>query len=235
VTRYLSVLMALCLLAACDVPATVTPVAAVPTEVSDELVGRDAARRAFVQVQTALEPVAERECRFRTNGVNCDFRIVLDPDTKAPSNAFQTEDKTGRPIIIFTLALLEDARNVDEIAFVMAHEAAHHIEGHLDRQRRNAALGAVIFSGIATRNGATAADVKRAGELGAAVGARSYSKDFELEADELGTIIAARAGFSPVRGAAFFNRIPDPGDRFLGTHPPNAERIAIVQKTAARL
>jgi len=72
-------------------------------------------------------------------------------------------------------------------------------------------------------------------EIGAAVGARTYSKDFELEADRLGTIIAARAGYNPVRGAEFFNRVPDPGDQFLGTHPPNAERVRIVQQTAARL
>jgi hypothetical protein len=29
--------------------------------------------------------------------------------------------------------------------------------------------------------------------------------------------------------------LPDPGDRFLGTHPPNAERKALVRQTVARL
>ncbi|HAB36898.1 MAG TPA: peptidase M48, partial [Rhodobacteraceae bacterium] len=33
----------------------------------------------------------------------------------------------------------------------------------------------------------------------------------------------------------FFNRIPDPGNRFLGTHPPNSQRIATVERTAAGL
>jgi len=56
-----------------------------------------------------------------------------------------------------------------------------------------------------------------------------------LEADRLGTVITARAGFNPVRGAEFFNRIPDPGNRFLGTHPPNAARMEIVRRTAAGL
>ena len=58
---------------------------------------------------------------------------------------------------------------------------------------------------------------------------------FELEADALGAEIALRAGFDPVRGAAFFNRLPDPGDQFLGTHPPTANRLAVVAKTVARL
>jgi len=77
--------------------------------------------------------------------------------------------------------------------------------------------------------------VRSAQELGAAVGARTYSKEFELEADRLGTIITKRAGYDPLRGAEFFTRIPDPGNRFLGTHPPNAQRIQTVRETAARL
>ena len=67
------------------------------------------------------------------------------------------------------------------------------------------------------------------------VGARSYSKNFELEADALGTIITARAGYDPLRGAEFFARIPDPGDKFLGTHPPNASGLDTVRRTAAGL
>jgi len=76
--------------------------------------------------------------------------------------------------------------------------------------------------------------IQAAQEFGAALGARSYSKDFELEADALGTVIAAKAGYNPLRGAEFFFRIPDPGNTFLGTHPANADRLAIVQRTAAR-
>ena len=193
------------------------------------------AERAFVQVTRRLEPVAERECRARTSGVNCDFRIVVDSNPNRPSNAYQTLDSNNRPVIAFTTKLIQEARNADELAFVMGHEAAHHIEGHIGRQQQNAIAGAVIFAGLATLSGANASAVENATELGAQVGARSYSKEFELEADALGTIITHRAGYSPVRGSAFFTRIPDPGDKFLGTHPPNAARIQIVRKTAAGL
>ena len=131
----------------------------------------------------------------------------------------------------FTLALIGDARNEDELAFVLGHETAHHIAGHIERQQQNAVAGAVIFSGLATLAGGGSEAVRTAQRLGAEVGARSYSKDFELEADALGTIITARAGFNPLRGAEFFTRIPDPGDKFLGTHPPNASRIDVVRRT----
>ena len=206
-----------------------------PATASAEQLSANQAARSFVQVVRTVEPVAERECRARTQGVNCDFNIVVDDRPGQPANAYQTVDRNGRPVIAFTLALIADVRNEDELAFVMGHEAAHHIAGHIGRQQQNAVAGAVIFAGLATLSGGNAEAVRNAQELGAQVGARSYSKDFELEADALGTIITARAGYKPVRGAQFFARIPDPGDKFLGTHPPNAARIAIVRKTAANL
>lgn len=191
----------------------------------------------FVRTVGTVEPVAEAEClRLSGPARNCDFRIVVDDRPGMPPNAFQTVDSAGRPVIAFTLALIAEARNADELAFVMAHEAAHHIAGHLERQNRNATLGAVVFGQLASALGTSDPEALRsAQELGAVVGARTYSQDFELEADELGTIIAIRAGYDPLLGAAFFDRIPDPGDRFLGTHPPNAARIATVRQTVAAM
>ena len=189
----------------------------------------------FNSVVARVEPIAERECRARTKGMNCDFQIVVDKRPNQPPNAFQTVDKNGRPILAFNLALIANVRNKDELAFVMGHEAAHHIEGHLARAKNNAIAGAIILGGIAAITGASSGAVQSATDLGASVGARSYSKDFELEADALGTVITKRAGYNPVRGAQFFTQIPDPGNRFLGTHPPNAQRIETVKRVNASL
>lgn len=235
--RVLAGLTLLLFVAACDdavISSAPTSTGPLPTarNVPDELRNRSQTERAFVQIVERVEPVAERECRARTSGVNCDFRILVDDRPNQPANAFQTLDKNERPIIVFTLKLLDEARNVDEIAFVMGHEAAHHVAGHIARQKQNAAAGAVIFGTLASAAGT---DIAAAQRIGAQVGARSYSKDFELEADALGTVITTRAGYNPVKGAEFFNRIPDPGDRFLGTHPPNAQRIETVRRTAAGL
>lgn len=189
------------------------------------------ATRNFAAVVASVEPVAERECRIRAPGLDCDFRIVVDDRPGQPPNAFQTVDRAGRPVIGFTLALIADARNRDELAFVLGHEAAHHIAGHLPRTQQSAVAGALILGTLAGLAGGAAADIQNAQDIGATVGARRFSKEFELEADALGTVIAYRAGFDPARGAEFFGRIPDPGNRFLGTHPPNAERRAIVLRT----
>ncbi len=198
-----------------------------------------AQRQAIENFNTAaarIEPVAERLCRQRSPRQNCDFQIVVDNRPNQPVNAFQTLDRNGRPIIAFTVPLIEDARNRDEIAFVMAHEAAHHIEGHIARQQANAQIGAVLIGGLVGALGANdQSTIDIASRIGAGVGARSYSKDFELEADALGARIAAAAGFDPLNGAQFFFRVPDPGDRFLGTHPANADRLRTVQRVAAGL
>lgn len=221
------------LTAACDTVSTGAP-GTPPVAYEPSMTPAEAAR-SFGEVVTAVEPVAEAECRRLTPRQNCDFLIVVDPRRDSGPNAFQSEDRAGRPVITFTVGLIASVDNADELAFIMSHEAAHHIKGHLARQRENAEAGAIVFRGLATLTGGNASDVANAEKLGAAVGARTYSKEFELEADQLGTIIAYRAGYNPLRGAQFFARIPDPGDRFLGTHPPNAARLDMVRRTAAGL
>ena len=233
--RFFGAVAAVVLVAACEpIPAS-GPMTSQPVQNAQPALNGQQTTRNFLRVLQTVEPVAERECRARTSGINCDFNIVVDDRPDQPANAYQTEDKAGRPVIAFTLALIADARNEDELAFVMGHEASHHIEGHIARQQQNAVAGAVIFAGLASLSGGDSSAVETAQRLGAQVGARTYSKDFELEADALGTIITARAGYNPLRGAEFFTRIPDPGDRFLGTHPPNASRLDTVRRTAAGL
>ena len=190
--------------------------------------------RSLIAAVDAVEPVAEALCRDRAPDLNCDFEFAVDTNPNAPPNAFQTLDRNGQPLIAFSVSLLAQTRNADEIAFILSHEAAHHIEGHLARQRRNATIGAAIMGQLVGISGDPDAG-RKAAEFGAAIGARTYSKDFELEADALGTVIAARAGYNPLRGAEFFFRIPDPGNSFLGTHPANADRVRVVRRVAGSL
>ena len=211
------------------------PSAPPPTLPAAEVQAGRVAAETFVAVVARVEPVAERYCRERGVARNCDFRIVVDDRPGQPPNAFQTVDSFNRPVIGFTLALIADARNADELAFVLGHEAAHHVEGHIPKRQDQAMSGALMAGILAQASGLSPEEVKQAQSLGAEVAARSYSKDFELQADALGAEIALVAGFDPVRGAAFFDRLPDPGDKFLGSHPPNAARKAVVAATVRRL
>lgn len=235
--------LALC---ACDVPAiaplsdpqrprTASQIASAPPPLSAPI----SATQMFSYVVSAVQPVATRECHRRTTQVNCDFQVVIDPRKRARANAYQSVDETGRPVLTFTRALINQVQNPDELAFILSHEAAHHVLRHLSRQAQNADAGAETFADLATLTGGSAADVASAQKLGAAVGAYSYTKEFELEADELGTIITHRAGYNPLIGAQFFTSFSGPasgsGPGFFSTHPPNAERLDLVRRTSARL
>ena len=207
---------------------------ATPAAVAASAPDARTAVRSLIAAVEAIEPVAEAMCRDRAPDLNCDFDFAIDTNPNSAPNAFQTLDASGRPLIAFTVSLLAQTRNADEVAFVLSHEAAHHIAGHLARQRRNATIGAAIMGQLVGLSNDP--DVgRKAAEFGAAVGARTYSKDFELEADALGTVIAAQAGYNPLIGAEFFFRIPDPGNTFLGTHPANGDRLRTVQRAAAQM
>ena len=210
------------------------PPALPPATVQPAEPGR-AAAETFISVVQRVEPVAESYCRARGVARTCDFRIVVDDRPGQPPNAFQTLDRAGRPVIGFTLALIADARNPDELAFVLGHEAAHHIAGHIPKRQDQALSGALLAGVLAQASGLSPEEVRAAQNMGAEVAARSYSKEFELEADQLGAEIALVAGYDPIRGSGFFDRLPDPGDKFLGSHPPNAQRKALVEATVRRL
>lgn len=229
-------LIAAMALAACEVtPVTVDTGTAPPrTAASAAPSGGGTSIATFRAVVARVEPVAEQMCRSRTRNTNCDFNIVVDTNPRLPPNAFQTLDDRGRPVIGFTATLIREMLNADELAFALSHEAAHHIEGHIPQTQSSAMTGALLGTVLGTMAGLDAQGVETAQRIGGTVGARRFSKGFELEADSLGARIARAAGYDPVVGVQYFMRAPDPGDRFLGTHPPNADRIAAVRLVAAQ-
>lgn len=191
--------------------------------------------RDFRTIVARVEPVAERTCRAKSGNRNCDFHIVLDTRPDQPPNAFQTLEENGRPLLVVNQTLINELSNADEIAFVISHEAAHHISDHLTRQQASTYAGALAAGLAAAAIGASTSAISAAQEFGAYTGSRAYSKNYELEADSLGAQIAYYAGYDPERGVAYFTRAPDPGNVFLGTHPPNTQRVDTVRKTMAKL
>ncbi len=226
-TRF-ALLAALPLLAACvtttDAPPS-EPLPKVTRTGSPQTVGD------YRAVASRVEPVAEAFCRQRLPRSQCDFKIILDSRKELGANAYQTYEKDGRPVIGMTPALLRVLKNHDEVAFVIAHEAAHHIEGHISQTQSTAQAGAILGAVLGSAVGLDTAGVDLATNIGGTVGARRFSKDFELEADALGARITQRAGYNAVRGVLYFQDAADPGDQFLGTHPPNADRIRVVRRS----
>ncbi len=216
-------------LSACNVETNSPP----PTQAAPKVTrtGSPQSVADFRAVVARVEPVAERACRRMRPRSNCDFAISVDTRTNQPPNAFQTYNRAGRPQLVFNAALLRQMRNRDEVAFALAHEAAHHIEAHITQTQTSARTGALIGAVFGSVVGLDQAGVEVATNIGGTVGARRYSKGFELEADSLGAKIAQSAGYNPLRGVLYFQDARDPGDQFLGTHPPNADRIQTVRNS----
>ncbi len=190
----------------------------------------------FLSVVDLVEPVAERVCRAEAAeaGPTCDFQIVVDSRPGLAPNVYQTSDPAGRPIIVFTVALIGEARNRQELAFVLGHEAAHHIAGHSpDPLIKPAAVppGTLSTKG----SGVVAPPACTAKSIAEDPGTCRYTGGSELEADALGAVIAYRAGFDPVEGAEFFRRGAEAGTGFRAAHPQDAERIETVRRTMADL
>ena len=232
IRRTLTPIIGLLALTACEVE-TSAPPSSEPVAVARR-VGTPQSIADFRVVARRVEPVAESACRRMRPRLNCDFAIVIDDRKGQPANAYQTYDKSGRPIIAFTPALLREMKNRHEVAFALSHEAAHHIEGHISQTQTSATTGAVLGAVFGSLAGLDASGVDLATNIGGTVGARRYSKGFELEADALGARIAQSAGYDPLRGVLYFQDAADPGDRFLGTHPPNADRIRVVRANVGR-
>lgn len=192
-------------------------------------------RADFNAVVARMRPVATQVCRERSPHLDCNFLVILDDRPGRAPNAFHTRDERGRPVIGFTLALIDELRSHDEIALIFGHEAAHHIADHIPRMQEQAMTGAILGGLVASLSGMDQTSAQRLVNTSASVGARRYAKTFELEADRIGAYIAARGGYDPMRGAQVFRRIPDPGNQFLGSHPANSERLREIERAVANM
>lgn len=201
-------------------------------------------RADFVRVAGRVEPVAETFCREEIPNAPpayCNYRVIFETDPEAPPNAFQTLDDNGRPVIVVTGALLREMRSDDEIAFVLSHEAAHHIAQHIPKQQASQVFGAAVAGGLAAALGgdyATSQGIQDAMDFGAFVGGRAYSQRYELEADWLGAFIADRAGYNPERGAQIFGRpalASSGGPVLLSTHPASPNRLDLVAQASREI
>jgi predicted Zn-dependent protease len=127
------------------------------------------------------------------------------------------------------------ARNVSELAGVIAHEIGHVAERHIaenyNRQRntgigvRAAALAAAIFAGPAAASAA-----QLGGSLAGVAYINSFGREAELEADSFAVDTLPRAGYDPNGLVTFFQTLQGenggaPSD-FLSSHPATADRAA---------
>lgn len=240
----LAILISLGILASCTVETT-QPTASKPPPKSEKPAAKkptapkvtqsaNAGVASYKRVAKRVEPVAESVCRSFSKDrppTFCDFQLKVDPNPKAAPNAYQSIGRDGRPIITFNVNMLRTVKNDQEVAFIMGHEAGHQIARHLLKKRSNAQAGAVLGAILVAAAGG---NPQSGADLGGFIGAQSYSKSFELQADRIGAHIAYRAGYDPLIGAKSFERTGG-SNSLLSTHPPGPDRYQTVVRTVAEI
>ena len=141
--------------------------------------------------------------------------------------------------IVFYLGILAKLQLTDnEVAMIMGHEVAHALLEHArERMGKTMAtrgaieIGAAIFGlgGL----GRTAAD------MGGQLLTLQFSRSDESEADALGLLLAARAGYDPRAGITLWQKMGAVSKgkqaEFLSTHPSGESRIKELEARQARV
>jgi len=213
----------------------------------DVRIGRDAARKVEqqfpilndTQVQNYVEQVGERLVaaipqEFRQPGFDYRFQVVNASDI----NAFALP---GGPMFV-NRGMIEAARNEGEMAGVMAHEISHVALRHATAQQTkvnnplNQILGIGAILGGAILAGEAGA---QAGQVAAAGYFLRYSRDYETQADTLGSQIMAEAGYDPRDLANMFQTIANQGGgrgpEWLSSHPDPGNRFQKINREAQLL
>ena len=99
--------------------------------------------------------------------------------------------------VMVTKGLYRQLKNEAELAGVLGHEIGHVVKKHqlkLIQKQQMISLGAGLLGG---KLGANDQTIQKVIGSGAEICARSLDKDAEYEADRIGTVLAARAGYEP--------------------------------------
>ena len=148
----------------------------------------------------------------------------------------------GGKIFVYT-GLLNIVENEDQLATVIGHEVAHALARHGAERMSMMQLGdigrklAIQASGGKYQNA-----INQVYGISANYGVfLPYSRSFEYEADEIGLILMAKAGYNPHEAIRFWQRMIQAtrGMRkppeFASTHPSDENRIRRLQAIIARM
>lgn len=174
------------------------------------------------------------------------------PDAKWEFVVFESEDANafalpGGKVGVYT-GLLKLAESDAELATVMGHEIGHVIARHGAERMSEAMListaGEIAGTALEAKTGAQQRQIFDLAYGGIATVGRvlPHSRANESEADRMGAIYAARAGYDPRASISFWQKMvaqkkaaekaaPAPGKLagFFSTHPADEKRIADLQ------
>ena len=171
-------------------------------------------------------PVLEVGRRIAGVADRPDFRwqfVVID-DTRTV-NAFCLP---GGKVAVYT-GILPVVQDTNGLAVVLGHEIAHAVARHGAERMSQQEVVSAVGTAIGIAGGQNAGLLLAAYGAGAQLGVLlPYSRAHESEADHIGLILMAKAGYDPRGALEFWRRMESRGGKqppeFLSTHPGHGTR-----------
>ena len=186
----------------------------------------DLVKRVGSKIQQAVTKFFQQKgLGSRLNGYKWEFNLVNSPEVNAWC-------MPGGKVVVYS-GLLNVTKDEASLAFVMGHEIAHAIARHGNERMSEAIIaetGALALDTyLQTQQVKSRALFNQAYAIGTQVGVMlPFSRMHESEADKMGMVFMALAGYDPSKSPEFWKRMQAAGGskppEFLSTHPSDASR-----------
>jgi putative metalloprotease len=143
-----------------------------------------------------------------------DAFVMCDP--KEEVNAFITQANKNDFLVVIQLGLLKVLKTEDEVAGVIGHEIGHGVKRHGEKRQGNTA-GVVVGANLAVSG---------------------YSRENEVDADDLGVEYSTKAGYNPWGLYNSINSMSKAGlvtpPSGFNSHPPTERRMTRLKNEAQK-
>ena len=185
-------------------------------------------KKAGKNIQAAVERFlnANKKYKKRIAGYKWEFNLVKEDKT---INAWCMP---GGKVVVYT-GLLPVTQNETALAVVLGHEISHAIARHGNERMSQGLLvqlgGVALSVAVSTKSKDTQNLFNQSYGSVSELGVLAYSRKHESEADKLGLVFMAMAGYDPREAVAFWERMAKEskggGPAILSTHPSDEKRI----------
>ncbi len=190
-------------------------------------------KRIGQRIQKSVETYAtEKGWANQLDGYKWEFNLVEDKQVNAWC-------MPGGKVVVYT-GILPVTKDETGLAVVMGHEIAHAVAEHGNERMSQGLLanlgGAALQEAVKNKPEQTQALWMTAFGLGAQFGVLlPFSRSQESEADQMGLIFMAMAGYDPAQAVTFWERMAankggQAPPEFMSTHPSDETRIADIKR-----
>ena len=180
------------------------------------------------KIKTAVETYFRQQgMSSELNGYSWEFNLIESPEANAWC-------MPGGKVVFYT-GILPITKDETGLAVVMGHEIAHAVAEHGNERMSQSLISELGGVALAVALQEKPAETQQlwltAYGIGSQVGVMlPFSRLHESEADRLGLIFMAMAGYNPNEAVSFWQRMADKKNgqsppEFLSTHPSDATRI----------